>query len=270
MNQDRPDDITSELGAVPIGKGLTTCGRAVNDLAFPWACLVCGFEGAGLQGPFCTSCRSELLKTATGLSVCPRCALPAGPHANLHGGCTRCRGHYLGFDEALVLGPYEGTIRDLCLLLKHERNAWLAHWLSDLFSREARNPDLLLLPRDAWVVPVPLHWWRRLRRGYNQAEALLKGSRWRIDLRVHQSLRRVKAADHLAYKDADERMQAMGGAFQARRDRGLQGRTICWLMISHNRCHDWCCGPGLSSRLGPHALWSPYLHEPYNPPGTSH
>ena len=125
-----------------LAQGLTTCGRAVNDLVFPWACLVCGFEGAGLQGPFCTSCRSELLETAAGLSVCPRCALPAGPHANLRGGCTRCRGHYLGFDEALALGPYEGTIRDLCLLLKHERNAWLAHWLSDLLA-EARNADLL-------------------------------------------------------------------------------------------------------------------------------
>ena len=36
----------------------------------------------------------------------------------------------------------------------------------------------------AWVVPVPLHWRRRLRRGYNQAEALARGlarrlGRWR-------------------------------------------------------------------------------------------
>jgi ComF family protein len=210
-----------------LAQGLATCGRAVNDLVFPWACVVCGFEGAELRGPFCTSCRSELLETAAmaGKSVCPRCALPAGPHANLQGGCTRCRGRHLGFDEALALGPYEGTIRDLCLLLKHARNAWLAHWLSDLLA-EARNPDLLRLPRDAWMVPVPLHWWRRLRRGYNQAEALAQGLSRRTDLRVHQSLWRIKAADHLAYKNADERMQAMRGAFQARRDHGLKGRTI--------------------------------------------
>jgi ComF family protein len=210
-----------------LAQGLATCGRAVNDLMFPWACLVCGFEGTGLNGPICTRCRSALLETAAaaGISICPRCALPAGPHADLRGGCTKCRGRHLGFDEALALGPYEDRIRDLCLLLKHERNAWLAHWLSALLA-EAREGELLRLPRDTWIVPVPLHWWRRLRRGYNQAEALAQGLSRCIDLRVHQTLRRVKAADHLAYKDANERMKAMRGAFQAQRDHGLKGRTV--------------------------------------------
>ena len=96
---------------------------------------------------------------------------------------------------------------------------------SDLLA-EARQAELPRLPRDAWVVPVPLHWWRRLRRGYNQAEALAQGLSRRVDLRVHQPLRRVKAADHLAHKGATERMQAMRGAFRARRDHGLKGRTI--------------------------------------------
>ncbi len=210
-----------------LAQGLATCGRVVNDLVFPWACLVCGFEGGELRGPLCAPCRSELLKTAAAAatSACPRCALPAGPHANLRGGCARCRGHHLGFNEALALGSYEGTVRDLCLLLKHERNAWLARWLSELFA-EARQADLSRLPRDTWIVPVPLHWWRRLRRGYNQAEALAQGLSRQLDLRVHQPLRRVKAADHLAHKAAMERKQAMRGAFQTRRDHGLKGRTI--------------------------------------------
>ena len=97
-------------------------------------------------------------------SSCPRCALPVGPFADLHRGCARCRGRSLGFDAAMALGAYEGTTRDLCLRLKHERNAWLAPWLSDLLV-EARRADLAQLPRDTWVVPVPLHWWRRLEAG---------------------------------------------------------------------------------------------------------
>lgn len=210
-----------------LAHGLASCSRAVNDLLFPWACVVCGFEGPELGSPLCAHCRSALLETAAAAtrSACPRCALPVGPHANLRGGCTRCRGRYLGFDEAFALGLYEGTIRDLCLLLKHERNAWLALWLSDLLA-EARQAEFLRLPRDTWVVPVPLHWWRRFRRGYNQAEALAYGLSQRINLRFHQSLRRIKAADHLAFKDAAERMEAMRGAFQTRRDSGLKGRTI--------------------------------------------
>ena len=71
-------------------------------------------------------------------SVCPRCALSAGPFADLRGGCGSCRDRSLGFDAALALGPYEGELQDLCLRLKHEQNAWLAPWLSDLFV-EARH-----------------------------------------------------------------------------------------------------------------------------------
>ena len=210
-----------------LAQGLATCGHLVNELVFPWVCLVCGSEEADLRGPLCPSCRFALLETATAAnrSICPRCALPAGPYANLNRGCTWCRGRYLGFDEAIALGPYEGTVRDLCLFLKHEHNAWLAHWLSDLLA-EARQAELLQLPRDTWIVPVPLHWWRRLRRGYNQAEALAQGLSRRLDLRVYQTLWRVKAADHLAYKDASDRMRTMRGAFRTRPNPGLKGRTI--------------------------------------------
>ena len=48
------------------------------------------------------------------------------------GAVPECRGESLGFDAAIALGPYQGPIRQLCLLLKHERNAWLARWLIDL------------------------------------------------------------------------------------------------------------------------------------------
>ena len=75
-------------------------------------------------------------------------------------------------------------------------------------------------------MPVPLHWWRRLRRGYNQADALAGGLARRLDLRVRRPLRRVMATDPLAQKGATERLEAMRGAFQARRDPGLKGRTI--------------------------------------------
>jgi len=210
-----------------LAHGLASCAWAVDDLVFPWICLLCGTEGGTLHGPFCASCRARLLDAAaaTGASACPRCALPVGPHADLRRGCAECRGCSLGFDAALALGPYAESIRDLCLRLKHERDAWLAPWLGNLLA-DARQSELARLPRDAWIVPVPLHWWRRLQRGYNQAEALAKGLSRSLDLRVRQPLRRIKATDRLAHKTASERMDAMRHAFRARLDPGLKGRTI--------------------------------------------
>ncbi len=208
-------------------QGLASCARAVDDLIFPWTCLICGTEGGELHGPFCVSCRTLLLDASmtAGASACPRCALPIGPHADLNRGCAECRSRPLGFDAALALAPYADRIRDLCLQLKHERNAWLAPWLGSLLA-EARQSELAKLPRDAWIVPVPLHWWRRLRRGYNQAEAVARGLSGSLGLRVRQPLRRIKATDRLADKTASDRMAAMKQAFRARSDPGLKGRTI--------------------------------------------
>ncbi len=200
-------------------------GTAVGDLIFPWSCAVCGAEGT--RGAFCRSCRKELLEQAVlaGASACPRCGLQGGPFADLKSGCAACRDHSLGFDRSLALGIYEGVLRDLCLRLKHERNAWLALWLSDLLI-EARSEALARLPTDAWVVPVPLHWWRRWQRGYNQADELADQLARRLKLPVHRLLRRVAATPKLADLGRTARSELMHGAFRARARPGLAGRTV--------------------------------------------
>jgi ComF family protein len=208
-----------------IGRWLSTLREAFDALVFPWLCPICGAEGLG--NPICPPCREGILDQAAraASSSCPRCALSVGPFADLRGGCAECRDRSLGFDSALALGPYEGAIRELCLRLKHEQNAWLAPRLSDLFV-EARREAMNSLPSDAWVVPVPLHWSRRWRRGYNQAEALAFGLARQLGLPVRQPLQRVIATKRLAHKGRTARANIMRGVFRARGDRKLVGRTV--------------------------------------------
>ena len=142
--------------------------------------------------------------------------MPLGPWPDRSGGCFECRGRSLGFDGAIALGPYEGPIRDLCLRLKHERNAWIAPWLAELLV-EARA-EVRLGPVEACVVPVPLHWWRQWSRGYNQAEALARGLADRLSLRLVRPLRRVKGTPPLAAPGPDRAGQASA--------RGVPGRTV--------------------------------------------
>jgi ComF family protein len=201
---------------------VTSLIEAVDALVFPWQCPVCG--AGSLGAPFCPDCRAALLAGAG--ATCPRCALPLGPWARLDGGCSKCRGEGLGFDAAIALGPYQGALRRLCLLLKDEPNAWLARWLVELLV-EARA-ELTGLPRDAWVVPVPLHWWRRWRRGYNQADELARRLATRLGLRCRGVLRRVVATEPLARLGRVDRARAMREAFRLRHGwgRALAGRTV--------------------------------------------
>ncbi len=199
--------------------------RALDALVFPWSCPVCGAEGSG--SPFCPACRQGILEQSAraAMSSCPRCALPVGPYADLRGGCAACRDRSLGFDSAIALGPYDGALRDLCLRLKHEQNAWLAPRLVDLFI-EARHDAIRQLPSDVWIIPVPLHWLRRWRRGYNQAEALASWLARRLGLPVSHRLRRVTATEQLAHKGRTERADIMHGVFRARSGGKLTGRAV--------------------------------------------
>lgn len=190
--------------------------RAFETLAFPWQCPVCGGDGEGPSAPFCLNCRSELV-AASG-SSCWRCASPVGPWADVEGGCAGCRGRSLGFDAAIALGPYRGPIRDLCLRLKHLNNGWLARWLIDLLV-EARSRLREEVERSpgAVVAAVPLHWSRRLTRGYNQADELARALARSLSLRRHSPLRRVIRTPKLATLGRVERAELLRGAFKMNR-----------------------------------------------------
>ncbi len=204
--------------------GWDAVGEAVDDLAFPRVCPICDADAD--FSAFCPPCRAELLEAAG--SVCPRCAMPVGPYAHLDRGCSECRGRSLGFDAAIALGPYSGPIRNLCLRLKHERNAWLAPWVAGLVAQGRRPALEAEINAQTWVVPVPLHWTRRFTRGYNQAEALGSGLGRSLKLSVRSALRRTVATPKLALAGRTERAKIMKNAFQVkgRHRPGLAGRTI--------------------------------------------
>jgi ComF family protein len=131
----------------------------------------------------------------------------------------------LGFDASFAMGPYSGELRELCLLLKHERNAWLALWLSELFVKSRRDV-FGTLPADTLVIPVPLHWWRQWQRGYNQAEALAEGVAKQLKLPVRRLLKRVVGTRKLAELGLTARAEIMRGVFRARRCPKVSGRTV--------------------------------------------
>ena len=196
------------------------------SLAFPWECPVCGADDEGRASPFCDACRAELVDAAG--RACERCASPVGPYADVDG-CRECRGRKFGFDGALALGPYQGPLRSVCLMLKREPEAWLGRWLAELLV-EAR-PELKALtggPAGAVVAPVPLHWRRWWSRGYNQADELAGSLSAALGLRLARPLKRVRDTEKLAGLGRVERAETMRGAFRVRRNGAdsVRGRTV--------------------------------------------
>jgi ComF family protein len=85
-----------------------------------------------------------------------------------------------------------------------------------------------LLKEQHWnaIVPVPLHWWRRCRRGYNQAEVLARSLGGRLKAHCEaRLLRRVRATPLQTAVDAPSRWDNVKGAF-AYRGGDLHGLRI--------------------------------------------
>ena len=148
-------------------------GSLVDDCSSP---RVPGLRLARDRPPFCPDCRDELLEAAG--PACPRCDArgewrPAGRGSWRLRRVPRAFARVRPGDGA---GPYEGPSADLSApQARAERLAGpLAGGPAGRGSGEALRSFAEAPAEGVVVVPVPLHWRRRCRRGYNQAEG------WRL------------------------------------------------------------------------------------------
>jgi ComF family protein len=139
-----------------------------------------------LFDPTCASCRGPVGPDRVGV-VCgacwhstrlvrpPWCDLCGEPqrswrHGSVGSHCPRCVERPPHFDTARAFGLYEGSLREMVHAMKYRGHRSLGAALGTLM----RSADRSLLATADVVVPVPLHPWRKLRRGFNQAEELAR------------------------------------------------------------------------------------------------
>jgi len=140
------------------------------------------------------------------------------------GGCVRCRGESFAFEAVVRLGPYDGLLRDVVLRLKQSGGEALAEVMGELWGAERR--DALRAMAVDVIVPVPLHWWRRWRRGHNQSAALAQGLATILGLPVSFCLRRTRNTPKQTQQVASARRDNVRGAFRARRDPRVKGHSV--------------------------------------------
>jgi len=119
----------------------------------------------------------------------------------------------------MAAGAYDGPVRTLVHALKYDGRRSLAPPLAALM----RERGAEVLAGAAAVVPVPLHWRRRLGRGFNQAADL---ARHLGPPRV-AALRRTRATPTQTGLHRDDRRRNVRAAFTATRAASaLRGHTV--------------------------------------------
>jgi ComF family protein len=121
--------------------------------------------------------------------------------------CPTCRKRpYSALDLSRSAGEYDGTLREIIQAFKYDGRRSLAARLGALMRDAAGD----LLDGASCVVPVPLHPWRRLHRGFNQATDLADG----LDLPIVHALWRQRLTRPQSGLTAGARRRNVRGAFR--------------------------------------------------------
>ena len=201
---------------------LADLARGFRQLVYPAVCVRCEVL-VGCEEDFCPDCAATL--TADPHFTCPRCTSTVGEHADVTDGCVRCRGDRFHFDSASRLGLYDGGHRDAILTMKRTTGQQLAECVGRLWARH--HADRFRALGVGVVIPIPLHWWRRFRRGYNQAEALSEPVAQLLGIEHRPGwLRRTRTTRQQAQLPESDRRTNVRGAFAVTRSARLAGKAV--------------------------------------------
>ena len=172
------------------------------EFIFPTRCVSCGAGGKLI----CEKCAAEMVPLER--LNCLVCGRPAV------GGVTHpiCRSRWSP-ERFLAAFPYRGPARRLVQALKYKRLRAVARIMAGLLIGELHEMGIEFGPQ-ARVVPIPLSFWRKSSRGFNQAELLARalGESLRLDFRA-ELLRRVKDTSSQVSLTRPERQANVRGVF---------------------------------------------------------
>lgn len=151
--------------------------------------------------------------------------MPCTPADREAGDCFACRGHRLLYEQARVLGVYQGPLRGAVLRIKHYQHEPLAAALGQRLAEEIRQAPFD--PPPQLVAPVPMHWLKRVWRGTNAPDTLAQSVARALGVRVARNLlvcRRILRRQSSLLPD--QRRQNVRGAYRTSIAHKVKGASV--------------------------------------------
>lgn len=142
--------------------------RFLLDILFPRFCFSCGGKMEAKEIGFCCqNCFSKF--TFLRGPCCPCCGRFMG--TNTQGVCSNCNELKPYFQHGISLFAFTNIGRDFIHALKYKQGTYLS---SDIFRMLEHEAERLTVLHQSCFVPVPLHFLRKWKRGYNQSDIIAK------------------------------------------------------------------------------------------------
>ncbi len=137
-----------------------TIPNHIKPLIHKWFPAICHLCSAQASSSLCNDCLDILPK-----NDCPHCTVCDLPQPYQVTLCRDCMTKPPSFDRVVTGWRYEPPVSDLIHRLKDRHEHFWIHVLYEqLVERIEELPDL--------IIPTPIHWSRRITRGFNQSQLI--------------------------------------------------------------------------------------------------
>lgn len=222
------------------GLDLKTLALSLSDFLMPRVCICCGRQLLAGERHLCCVCLSDLPLTHFW-------DVRHNPMADKYNALVEAP----GYETAVALFFYSGDYKKITQALKYNRDFKAGRWFAQMLGERLMGAGLT----DFDVVcPVPLHWSRRFRRGYNQAEVI--GREVARVLGVPFEPRLLRRARHTSSQtrlSAEDRARNIAGAFEVRKLSLSARRVLLVDDVFTTGATVASCAAALREALGPEA-----------------
>lgn len=188
---------------------------------FPITCTCCHTDlPADDYYRICATCL-ENIKMIEGF-YCLKCGIPL-PDGGAH--CFHCREKTsYHFENIRSVAVYEGLARDLIGKFKYQSKDYLNRFLGRLLiyaidKYSYNDVDI--------VIPVPIHWLKKMRRGYNQSELLaIVTAKYISKPLISNILIKTRLTRPQMRLNRENRIANLGGSFSVREKELIKGKNI--------------------------------------------
>ncbi|HQQ63540.1 MAG TPA: ComF family protein [Pseudomonadales bacterium] len=181
------------------------------DSLIPSSCMLCNASVRGRK-PLCLRCETALPWHD---NACLHCAMPLESSGHV---CGECLQQPPVFQHACCAFRYEEPVAGLLNRYKHDRKLHCGYWMAHSASRAIADHyqrHNILLPD--CIMPVPLHWRRVQKRGFDQGLEIANVMARVLQLPLQATLQRTRNTGSQQGLSREQRQHNLDGAFALRK-----------------------------------------------------
>ena len=211
--------MTSRSWAKPI----RYLGHAISEIVLPRCCGGCGNALSVNERELCALCWRGLQEAIGNRRYCQRCGANIGEFVENKNGCNYCRDFRLRYDGLARVGIYKGPLAEMIRKLKFRGQSHAAKFMGELLWQAVQGAQINQFDLVTWV---PLHWWRKFNRNYNQAELLARRVGSLSGRPCRGLLRKTRWTAPQTHLSRQGRLANVRGAFALRRMITVDGKRV--------------------------------------------